>query len=82
MQLTRLNYSKVNNAAQTSQQERYLTSEGLVSTLATNHFGPFTFTMTLLPLLKKTASMSESDVRIVNVSTHGMDEIDELLIGD
>ncbi|KAJ3503897.1 hypothetical protein NLJ89_g8230 [Agrocybe chaxingu] len=41
-----------------------------VSTLATvNYVGPYVFTRTLLPLLQQTAKESNSDVRIVNVSS-------------
>ncbi|CAA7263255.1 unnamed protein product [Cyclocybe aegerita] len=41
-----------------------------VSTLATvNYLGPYVFTRTLLPLLQLTAKESNSDVRIVNVSS-------------
>ncbi|KAG8997605.1 hypothetical protein FRB94_003310 [Tulasnella sp. JGI-2019a] len=37
--------------------------------MATNHLGPFIFTNTLLPLLKKTAAEPGSDVRVVTVSS-------------
>ncbi|KAH9835137.1 NAD-P-binding protein [Rhodofomes roseus] len=40
--------------------------------MMTNHIGPFVFTMTLLPLLAKTAAEPGSDVRIVNVSSGGI----------
>ena len=33
-----------------------------------SYIGPYIFTKTLLPLLKKTAQEPNSDVRIVNVS--------------
>jgi hypothetical protein len=33
-----------------------------------SHISPFVFTQTLLPLLKRTASELNSDVRIINVS--------------
>ncbi|KZT68900.1 NAD(P)-binding protein [Daedalea quercina L-15889] len=36
------------------------------------HIGPFVFTMTLLPLLTKTAAELKGDVRIVNVSSGGI----------
>ncbi|KAF8884624.1 hypothetical protein BD779DRAFT_1612082 [Infundibulicybe gibba] len=35
------------------------------------HFSPFVFTQNLLPLMKKTAAQTGSDVRIVNVSSDG-----------
>lgn len=35
-----------------------------------SYLAPWTFTTTLLPLLKKTAAQPNSDVRIVNVSFH------------
>lgn len=57
----------VNNAAQSAVPQRTLTEEGIVSTLATNHFGHFVLTSTLLPLLKKAAQEPDSDVRVVNV---------------
>ncbi|KZT34654.1 NAD(P)-binding protein [Sistotremastrum suecicum HHB10207 ss-3] len=48
-----------------------LTSDGLSQTMVTNYLSPFVFTKTLLPLLKQTASLPGSDVRIVNVSSKG-----------
>lgn len=44
-----------------------MAKEGLTVSLATNHFGPFVFTQTLLPLMEATAKTPGSDVRIVNV---------------
>lgn len=44
--------------------------EGIEAEFATNHFGPFVLTTTLLPLLKKTARIPGSDVRIVTLSSN------------
>ncbi|GAB00053.1 uncharacterized protein L969DRAFT_97312 [Mixia osmundae IAM 14324] len=46
-----------------------LTTDGLEIQTATNHFGPFVFTQTLLPLLEKTAQSTNEPVRIVNLSS-------------
>jgi len=40
--------------------------------MMTNHIGPFVFTMTLLPLLKKTANEPGTDVRIVNLTSNAI----------
>ncbi|KAF9812432.1 hypothetical protein IEO21_06235 [Rhodonia placenta] len=37
-----------------------------------SHISPFVFTMSLLPLLEETAKHSQSDVRVVNVSSDGI----------
>ncbi|KII91218.1 hypothetical protein PLICRDRAFT_37935, partial [Plicaturopsis crispa FD-325 SS-3] len=37
--------------------------------MVTNHFSPFVFTQTLLPLLKRTAEIPGADVRIVNLAS-------------
>ena len=48
--------------------------EFFVLTSDISHIGPFVFTHHLLPLLKETASVVGSDVRIVNVShSHARD---------
>jgi NAD(P)-dependent dehydrogenase (short-subunit alcohol dehydrogenase family) len=44
-------------------------SHGISVSVATNHLGPFTLTQNLLPLLKKTAEIKDSDVRVVNVAS-------------
>ncbi|KAI1114779.1 short-chain dehydrogenase [Nemania sp. NC0429] len=47
-----------------------LTADGISMPFATNHLGPFLFTIELLPLLTATAKLSpQSDVRIVNVGS-------------
>ncbi|KLO08438.1 NAD-binding protein [Schizopora paradoxa] len=46
-------------------------SRGIQEALTTNHFSPFVFTSVLLPLLKSTATLPNSDVRIINVSSAG-----------
>ncbi|CAL1709882.1 unnamed protein product [Somion occarium] len=45
------------------------TKDGIVNTMVVNHLSPLVFTHTLSPLLEKTASEPESDVRIINVSS-------------
>lgn len=57
----------VNNAAQVAGADRTVTKEGIPTQLATNHFGHFVLTATLLPLLEQTAKLLGSDVRVVNV---------------
>ncbi|EJC97839.1 NAD-binding protein [Fomitiporia mediterranea MF3/22] len=42
---------------------------GLPLSVAVNHLSPFVFTNTHLPLLKRTALLPDSDVRIVNVTS-------------
>jgi len=61
----------VNNAALTGRPKHDVTTEGIETTLVTNHFGHFLLTQSLLPLLKKAASESHADVRIVNMSSSG-----------
>jgi len=46
-----------------------LGSRGIQEIITVNHFSPFVFTNTLLPLLKSTAALPDSDVRIVVVSS-------------
>jgi len=46
--------------------------------MMTNHIGPFVFTMTMVPLLKKTASESGADVRIVNLTSNAIDQVKDL----
>jgi len=55
----------LNSAGMLAQDQRTVTPEGIVDTLATNHFGHFVFTNALLPSLKSAASEPNSDVRIV-----------------
>ncbi|KAF9071810.1 NAD-P-binding protein [Rhodocollybia butyracea] len=45
------------------------TSDGVSKIITTNLVGPFVFTLTLLPLLAKTAAQEGSDVRIVNLTS-------------
>lgn len=54
-----------------AQDTHAVTKEGIVDTLATNHFGPFAWTEALLPSLKSAAAEPNSDVRIVIVSNYG-----------
>ncbi|EPS93259.1 NAD-binding protein [Fomitopsis schrenkii] len=51
------------------------TNHGIQDTVMVNHIGHFVFIRTLLPILKKTASEPNSDVRIVSVSTDGYDAV-------
>lgn len=48
------------------------THEGIQDIMMVNHISPFVFTMSLLPLLEETAKHSQSDVRVVNVSSDGI----------
>jgi retinol dehydrogenase-12 len=48
-----------------------LTKDGYEIQFGTNHLGHFLFTLLLLPLLLKTASSPESDVRIINLTSGG-----------
>ncbi|KAG8722356.1 hypothetical protein FRC08_003307 [Ceratobasidium sp. 394] len=43
--------------------------DGIETMFATNHVGHFVLTTTLLPLMKKTSALNETDVRIVNVAS-------------
>ncbi|KAJ4478406.1 NAD-P-binding protein [Lentinula aciculospora] len=58
----------VNNAAATSGPYKPR-EDGFTETMVVNHISPFLFTETLLPLLKSTAALDDSDVRIVNVTS-------------
>ncbi|KAF8867827.1 hypothetical protein BD779DRAFT_1794806 [Infundibulicybe gibba] len=60
----------VNNAAILIQHDP-IYYDGILDYMAVNHFSPFVFTQNLLPLMKKTAAQTGSDVRIVNVSSDG-----------
>ncbi|KAI0937523.1 hypothetical protein AcW1_001619 [Taiwanofungus camphoratus] len=61
----------INNAAMP--KGPYLKShDGIQDTMMINHISPFVFTMSLLPLLVRTAREDDSDVRIVNVSSGGI----------
>ncbi|KAH9933902.1 NAD(P)-binding protein [Fomitopsis serialis] len=48
------------------------TKHDIQDAMMVNHIGPFVFTMTLLPLLAKTAVNPASDVRIVNITSGGI----------
>ncbi|KZS87617.1 NAD-P-binding protein [Sistotremastrum niveocremeum HHB9708] len=58
----------INNAAIVSAPFA-LTSDGLSDMMVTNYLSPYIFTKSLLPLLKETALLPDSDVRIVNVTS-------------
>ncbi|KAF9063833.1 NAD-P-binding protein [Rhodocollybia butyracea] len=58
----------VNNASHPSYGP-YKLQDGLLDVMVVNHISHFELTETLLPLLKKTAALEGSDVRIVNVSS-------------
>ncbi|MEM7105801.1 MAG: SDR family oxidoreductase [Bacteroidota bacterium] len=64
----------VNNAGFMGYPERQLTEDGIESTFAVNHLGPFMITNLLFPLLRNT-----DNARIVNVSSvaHKLGEFDE-----
>ncbi|KAJ7459916.1 NAD(P)-binding protein [Mycena latifolia] len=66
----------INNAALLSDlyHKSHKTADGIPEMMATNYIGPYVFTRTLLDLLARTAQETDSDVRIVNVSsqTHRM----------
>ncbi|KAF8156644.1 hypothetical protein B0H34DRAFT_469564 [Crassisporium funariophilum] len=58
----------INNAAQlTGSYEK--THDGINSLMVVNHFSPFVFTRTLLPLLTTTSKESNSDVRIISLAS-------------
>ncbi|KAG9122544.1 hypothetical protein FRC07_001026 [Ceratobasidium sp. 392] len=46
-----------------------INEDGIETMFATNHVGHFVLTTTLLPLMKKTSTLNETDVRIVNVAS-------------
>ncbi|KAG8787330.1 hypothetical protein FRC12_015675 [Ceratobasidium sp. 428] len=46
-----------------------INEDGIETMFATNHVGHFVLTTTLLPLMKKTSALNETDVRIVNVAS-------------
>jgi len=59
----------VNNASHTSYGPYKINEDGLLDIMVTNHISHFVLTDTLLPLLKSTANLDGSDVRIVNLSS-------------
>jgi len=59
----------VNNASHTSCGPYKINEDGILDIMTINHISHFVLTETLLPLLKSTASLDNSDVRIVNVSS-------------
>lgn len=61
----------INNAAM-PRSPYSKTHEGIQDIMMVNHISPFVFTMSLLPLLEETAKHSQSDVRVVNVSSDGI----------
>ncbi|KAG8734641.1 hypothetical protein FRC10_011598 [Ceratobasidium sp. 414] len=60
--------------------DRYfeVNEDGVEVMMATNHFGPFVFTKTVLDLMKKTSAKPGSDVRIVSVSSGAHDLLGSL----
>ncbi|KAJ3784257.1 NAD-P-binding protein [Lentinula aff. detonsa] len=59
----------VNNASHSSFGPYKLNQDGLLDIMVVNHISHFVLTETLLPLLRHTATLEDSDVRIVNVSS-------------
>ncbi|KAJ7122978.1 NAD-P-binding protein [Mycena epipterygia] len=59
----------VNNAGRVGPGPFKLDKDGFLDIMMTNHISPFVLTETLLPLMKKTAEETGSDVRIVNVTS-------------
>ncbi|KII91225.1 hypothetical protein PLICRDRAFT_37946 [Plicaturopsis crispa FD-325 SS-3] len=61
----------INNAAMgaLTREPFKKTADGISEIMVTNHFSPFVFTQTLLPLLKRTAEIPGADVRIVNLAS-------------
>ncbi|KAJ3979623.1 NAD-P-binding protein [Lentinula detonsa] len=59
----------VNNACHHSVGPYKLNQDGLLDVMVVNHISPFVLTETLLSLLRQTATLEDSDVRIVNVSS-------------
>ncbi|OZJ01765.1 hypothetical protein BZG36_05305 [Bifiguratus adelaidae] len=58
----------VNNAAAMN-MGHFILDIGLTDTMMSNYIGPWIFTTSLLPLMKKTAADPLADVRIVNVAS-------------
>ncbi|KAF9465090.1 NAD-P-binding protein [Collybia nuda] len=58
----------INNAAQLTGPFQK-TKDGISQLMVVNHFSPFVFTRTLLPVLIKTSKEPKSDVRIVSLSS-------------
>ncbi|KAJ4498471.1 hypothetical protein C8R41DRAFT_864667 [Lentinula lateritia] len=52
-----------------SEQRLSLNEDGLLDVMVVNYISHFVLTETLLPLLTRTASLEDSDVRIVNLSS-------------
>lgn len=62
----------INNAAQlTGAFEK--SNDGISKLMVVNHFGPYVFTRTLLPLMSKTSEEPNSDVRIVTLTSFAHD---------
>ncbi|KAJ3995879.1 NAD-P-binding protein [Lentinula boryana] len=59
----------VNNASHSPFGPYYLNQDGLLDVMVVNYISHFVLTETLLPLLRRTATLDDSDVRIVNVSS-------------
>jgi len=47
----------------------HLTDDGITNVMVINHVSPFILTDTVLPLMKRTAADTTSDVRIINLSS-------------
>ena len=59
----------VNNATRVPTIPFELTPDGIETPVAINPIGHFVFTTSLLPLLQRTAELSNSDVRVITVSS-------------
>ncbi|KAH7874987.1 NAD-P-binding protein [Lentinula edodes] len=59
----------VNNASHAAFGPYKLNEDGLLDVMVVNYISHFVLTETLLPLLKRTAALENSDVRIVNLSS-------------
>lgn len=72
----------INNAGGV-RDKRYVSSEGLESTMAANHFAPFLLTRELLPLLEATAKATgPGHVRIIAVSSAAHENCKGMRFGD
>ncbi|KAF9057057.1 hypothetical protein BJ165DRAFT_1418204 [Panaeolus papilionaceus] len=61
----------INNAACSHDESTPHNADGITDMMMINHIGTYQLTMSLLPLLKKTAELPDSDVRIVTLSSSG-----------
>eukprot|EP01038_Epipyxis_sp_PR26KG_P005075 gene5075-7081_t len=58
----------VNNAG-VMLKDYQTTSSGLEKTMMTNYVGPYTLTLTLLPILKETSISDKTEVKVINVAS-------------